>query len=103
MWNNSYRSPTEHWQETSDFPKGKKIPMYLGRAKEKRKSDGKRKGTGPARLGGSLKEEKFPCTRKPLHSHRRGWVGGSFGGMEETTTTRVLRAKQRDSRTEDQC
>ena len=23
--------------EDSDFPKGKKIPMYLGRAKEKRK------------------------------------------------------------------
>ena len=37
MWNNSYRIPTECWQKTSDFPKGKKIPMYMGRAKEKRK------------------------------------------------------------------
>ena len=37
MWNNSYRTPTEHWQNTSDFPKGKKLPTYLGRAKEKRK------------------------------------------------------------------
>ena len=25
-WNNSYRTPTEHWQKTSDFPKGKKLP-----------------------------------------------------------------------------
>ena len=38
MWNNSYRTPTERWQKTSDFPKGKKLPTYLGRAKEKRKS-----------------------------------------------------------------
>ena len=28
MWNNSYRRPTEQWQKTSDFPKGKKIPTY---------------------------------------------------------------------------
>ena len=32
MWNNSYRKPTEHWQKTSDFPKGKKIPRDWGRA-----------------------------------------------------------------------
>ena len=38
MWNNPYRTPTEHWQKTSDFPKGKKLPTYLGRAKEKRKN-----------------------------------------------------------------
>ena len=38
MWNNSYRTPTECWQKTSDFPKGKKLPTYLGRAKEKRKN-----------------------------------------------------------------
>ena len=41
MWNNSYRTPTEHWQKTSDFPKGKKLRMYLGRAKEKRKTETK--------------------------------------------------------------
>ena len=35
MWNNTYRTPTERWQKTLDFPKGKKIPMYLNRAKEK--------------------------------------------------------------------
>ena len=36
MWNNSYRTPTERGQKTSDLPKGKKLPTYLGRAKEKR-------------------------------------------------------------------
>ena len=36
MWNNSYRIPTERWQKTSDFPKEKKLPTYLGRAKEKK-------------------------------------------------------------------
>ena len=33
MWNNSYRTPTERWQKTSDFPKGKKLPTYLSRVK----------------------------------------------------------------------
>ena len=37
MWNNSYRALTECWQKTSDFPKGKKLPAYLSRAKGKRK------------------------------------------------------------------
>ena len=36
MWNNSYRTPTERWQKTSDFSKGKKLPTYLGRVKEKK-------------------------------------------------------------------
>ena len=39
--------------ETSDFPKGKKLPTYLGRAKEKRKNRDKKIGMGPAPLGGS--------------------------------------------------
>ena len=30
------QTPTERWQKTSDFPKGQKIPTYLGRAKEKK-------------------------------------------------------------------
>ena len=30
MWNNSYRTPTECWQKTSDFPKGKKLPHVPG-------------------------------------------------------------------------
>ena len=53
MWNNSYRTPTERWQKTSDLPKGKKLPTYLGRAKEKRNNRNKRIGTGPAPVGGS--------------------------------------------------
>nr|XP_058911409.1 pyruvate dehydrogenase (acetyl-transferring) kinase isozyme 1, mitochondrial isoform X3 [Kogia breviceps] len=55
MWNNSYRTPTECWQKTSDFPKGKKLPTYLGRAKEK---TDKRIGTGPAPWGGSCEGGK---------------------------------------------
>ena len=43
MWNNSYRTPTGCWQKTSDFPKGKKLPTYLGRVKEKRKNRDKRR------------------------------------------------------------
>ena len=73
MWNNSYRTPIERWQKTSDFPKGKKLPAYLGRAKEKRKNRDRRIGTGSTPLGGSVKDEKFPHTRKPLHWQRRGW------------------------------
>ena len=71
MWNNNCRTPTECWQNTSDFPKGKKLPMYLGRAKEKRRREG------------AVKEEKFPHTGKPLHWPRRGVGGGkrrSHGG-----------------------
>ena len=58
MWNNSYRTPTERWQKTLDFPKGKKITTYLGSTKEKRKNRDKRIGTGPAPLGGSCEGGK---------------------------------------------
>ena len=58
MWKNSYRTPTERWQKTSDFPKSKKLPTYLGRAKEKRKNRDKRIGTGPAPVGGSCEGGK---------------------------------------------
>ena len=30
MWNNSHRTPTEHWQKTSDFPKALLLPFVLG-------------------------------------------------------------------------
>ena len=58
MWNNSYKTPTECWQKTSYFPKGKKLPTYLGRAKEKTKNRHKRIGTGPAPVGGSCEGGK---------------------------------------------
>ena len=41
MWNNNYRTLTEWWQKISDFPKGKKLPTYLGRAKKKGKTETK--------------------------------------------------------------
>ena len=44
MWNSSYRTLIERRQKTSDFPKGKKLATYLGRAKEK---TDKRIGMGP--------------------------------------------------------
>ena len=55
MWNNSYRSPTERWQKTSDFPKGKKLPSYLGRAKKKKKKQQRQKNRdGPCASGREL-------------------------------------------------
>ena len=58
VWKNCYRTPTEHWQKTSDFPKGKKLATYLGRAKEKRKNRDKRIVMGPAPLAGSYEGGK---------------------------------------------
>ena len=101
MWNNSYRTLTECWQKTSDFQKSIKIPMYLGRAKEKRKNREKRIGTDLCFWEGPVKEEKFPHARKPLHL--RGQGGGSFRATEESAATGVQRAKRRDSHTEDWC
>ena len=82
MWNSSHRTPTECWQKTSDFPKGKKLPTYLSRAKEKRKSRDKRIGTGPAPLGGSC-GGKVSTHQEALHWQRWGVAGGklrSHGG-----------------------
>ena len=81
MWNNSYRTPTECWQKTSDFPKGKKIPTYLSRAKEKRKNRDKRIGMGPAPLGGSWEGGKVSSHQETRQ--RLGWRRGklqSHGG-----------------------
>ena len=58
IWKNSYRTPTERWQKTSDLPKGRKLPKYLDRAKEKRKNRDKRIGVGPATVGGSCEGGK---------------------------------------------
>ena len=57
-WNCSYRTPTERWQKTSDLPKGKKLPTYLGRAKDKRNNRDKRIGTGITPVGGSCEGRK---------------------------------------------
>ena len=58
MRNNSYRTPTEHWQKISHFRKGKKLPIYVGRAKEKTKNRDKRIGMGPAPVGESCEGGK---------------------------------------------
>ena len=79
MWNNSYRTPTEWWQKTSDFPKGKKLPTYQGREKEKTETT--EYGWDLHLWEAAVKEEKFPHTRKP-HHWRRWWVG--VGGASET-------------------
>ena len=104
MWSNSYKTPTERWQKTSDLPKGKKLPTYLIRAKEKRKNRDKRIGWDLHQWEGAVKEERFPHTRKPLRGQRLRVVeGGSFGATEESAATGVRRAKRRDSRMEDRC
>ena len=59
---------------------------------------------GPYLGEGSVKEERFPHTRKSLHGKRLQVVeDGSFRATEGSTATGVQRAKQRDSHTEDQC
>ena len=104
MWNNSHRTPTEHWQKTSDFPKGKKLPMYLRRAKEKRKNRDKRIGTGHAPAGGSCEGGKVSTHwEAPSRAETAEGGGRSFGITEDSAATGVRRAKRRDSRTEDRC
>ena len=39
MWKNSYTTPTEHWQKTSDFPKARKSPCTWVGQKKKKKSE----------------------------------------------------------------
>ena len=54
MWNNSYRTPTERWQKTSNLPQGKKLPTYLCRAKEKRRKQRQKNRDGTCTSGGEL-------------------------------------------------
>ena len=104
MWNNSCTTTTECWQKTSDLPKGKKLPTYLGRAKEKRKNRDRRIGMGPAPVGGSCEGGKISTHwEAPLLAEKGGGRGGSFGAVEESAATGVRRGKRRDSRTEARC
>ena len=83
-YNCSYRTPTERWQKTSDLPKGKKLPTYLGREKEKRKTRDKRIGAGPAPVGGRCEGGKVSTHEEtPLRAETVGGRGGelwSHGG-----------------------
>ena len=77
----SYRTPTERWQKTPDFPKGKKLPTYLGREKEK--TETKEYRWDLHLWDGAVKEEKFLQTRKPLH-----WWSSGVGGREASEPRR---------------
>ena len=80
MWNNSYRTPTESWQKTSDFQKGKKFPTYLGRAKEKKRQKS-RDGTCAHPWEGPGREL---WRRKSFHTLGSPLAGGdSRGGVLE--------------------
>ena len=104
MWNNSYRTPTERWQKTSDFLKGKKLPTYLGRAKQKRKKQRQKNRDGTCATGRELwRRKSFHTLGSPFTGGDKGWQGGSVRATEESTATGVQRAEQRDSCTEDQC
>ena len=84
MWDNSYRTPTESWQKTSHFPKGKKIPMYLGRAKEKWKKKRQKNRDGTCTSGRELWRRKgFHTLGSPFTGGDRRWPRGkiwSHGG-----------------------
>ena len=74
MWNNSYRTPTECWQKTSDFPKSKKISTYLGRAKGKRKKQRQKNRNGTCSSGREL------WRWKSFHTPGSPFTGGDGGG-----------------------
>ena len=78
------------WQRTSDIPKGKKLPTYLGRAKEKRKNRDKRIGMGPAPVGGS-------CEGGSFHTLGSSFTGGDGGGGGEASEPQ-RRAQQQECR-----
>ena len=58
MWNNSYRTPTECWQKTSEFPKGKKLPTDLGKGKRKKKKQRQKNRDGTCPSGRSCEGGK---------------------------------------------
>ena len=103
MWNNFYRTPTELWEKTLGFPKRKKLPTYLGRAKEKRKKQRQKNRDGTCTSGRELwRRKSFHTWGSPFTG--TDWRQGvSFRAMEESKATGVQRAKQRDSCTEDWC
>ena len=82
MWNNFYRTPIECWQKTSDFPKGKKIPTYLGRTKEKRKNRDKNRD-GTCASGREL------WRRKSFHTLGSPFTGGDGEGVAAEPQRRV--------------
>ena len=76
MWNSSYRTPTERWQKTSDFPKGKKLPTYLGRAKDETKKQRQKNRDGTWTAGRELwRRKSFHTLGSPFTGRDRGCRG----------------------------
>ena len=99
LWNNSWRTPTERWQKTSDFLKGKKLPTYLGKAKETRKkNETKELGWDLHLWEGAVKEEKFPHTREPLPWGRQEVGGGEASGPWRRAQQQGRRVQQQGCR-----
>ena len=72
----SYKTPTERWQKTSDFPKDKKIPTYLGRAKEKRKKQRQKNRDGTCTSRREL------WRRKSFHTLGSPFTGKDGGELQ---------------------
>ena len=91
MWNSPYRTPTERWQKTSDFPKGKKLPTYLGKEEEKRQNRDKRIGMGPAPVEGSCEGGKGSTHKETYSLAEMGGGGGEASELQR-------RAQQQECR-----
>ena len=80
MWNTSYRTATECWQKTSDFPRARNSPRtWVGQKKRDR--------TCPS--GRELWRRKSSHTLgRPFSGRDKGWWGGSFWATEESQQQR---------------
>ena len=95
MWNNSYRTPTEHWQKTSDFPKDKKLS---------RTWVGQKNRDGTCTSGRELWRRKgFHTLGSPFTGGDGGWQGDASEPWRRAQQQECQRAKRKDSHTEDQC
>ena len=84
MRNSSYRTPTEHWQKTSDFPKARNSPRtWVGQKKKEKQRQKNRDGTCTS--GRELwRRRSFHTLGSPFTGGDGGWAGGSFGVTEES-------------------
>ena len=88
-WNCSCGTPAEHWREMLDLPEGKKLPMYLGRAKEKRNNKDRRIGTGPAPVGGNCEGGNVSTHwESPSRAETAGGRGGKLWSHGEEPSHR---------------
>ena len=77
MWNNSYRTPTERWQKTSDLPKGKKLPHEPVYGKRKKEKQRQKNRDGTCTSGRELRRRKgFHTLGSPFAGGDCGWQRG---------------------------